>query len=184
MRHHRPHMLALLLLTAAAPLAAQAPAAAAQASPTDFRTEFLAQFDASAGKLVALAEAMPAERFDWRPSEGVASVAEAYTHIARYNYVYPRQGLGVAVPAGMDLDAMEARRAKAEVVEALRASLQHVRTAVSGMSDADLAAPARLYGRDITRWAVLFQLITHMNEHLGQEIAYARMNGVVPPWSR
>lgn len=174
---YRPALAFLLLAVAASDTVAQTPA-------TDFRTEFLAQFDASAGKLVALAEAMPAERFDWRPAEGVASVAEAYTHIARYNYLYPRQGLGVAVPAGVDLDAMEARTAKAEVVEALSASLQHVRTTVSGMSDADLDAPARLYGRDITRWAVLFQLITHMNEHLGQEIAYARMNGVVPPWSR
>ena len=52
------------------------------------------------------------------------------------------------------------------------------------MNDADLAAPTRLYGRDVASWSVLLQLVTHMNQHLGQEIAYARMNGVVPPWSR
>ncbi|HUH13501.1 MAG TPA: DinB family protein, partial [Longimicrobiales bacterium] len=168
-----------------APAAAQSAAAGGAAAPAaDFRTEFLGQFDASAAKLVALAEAMPAERFDWRPAEGVASVAEAYTHIAHYNYLYPREGLRAAVPAGVDLGVLGGLSGKVEVVDALRASLEHVRTTVSGMSDADLEAPARLYGRDITRWAVLFQLITHMNEHLGQEIAYARMNGVVPPWSR
>ena len=52
------------------------------------------------------------------------------------------------------------------------------------MSDADLAKPAELYGREVESWAVLLQLLTHMNEHLGQAIAYARMNRVVPPWSR
>ncbi len=62
--------------------------------------------------------------------------------------------------------------------------MDHVRGVVDGMSDADLAGPVELYGREVAGWAVLLQLITHMNEHLGQEIAYARMNGVVPPWSR
>ena len=62
--------------------------------------------------------------------------------------------------------------------------MDHVRSAVAGMSEADLEAPTRLYGSDVAHWGVLFQLVAHMNEHLGQSIAYARSNGVVPPWSR
>ena len=55
---------------------------------------------------------------------------------------------------------------------------------LASLSDADLEATTRLYGRDVAQWAVLLQLVAHMNEHLGQSIAYARMNGVTPPWSR
>ncbi len=61
--------------------------------------------------------------------------------------------------------------------------MDHVRAVVAGMSDGDLEAGTRLYGRDVAKWAVLLQLVAHMNEHLGQSIAYARTNGVVPPWS-
>jgi len=165
-----------LLVLCAAPVAAQS------ALP-DFRAEFRGQFEASARKLVALADAMPAEALAWRPMEGVASVAEVYMHIARYNYMYPDQNLGIDAPMAY-ADLEDEVTGKAEVVEVLTASMDHVRTVVAGMSDDDLAAGTRLYGRDVAGWAVLLQLVTHMDEHLGQSIAYARMNGVVPPWSR
>ena len=74
--------------------------------------------------------------------------------------------------------------AKADVVALLRSSREHVQQLVRGMTDEQLAAPTRLYGRDVPQWSVLLQLLAHMNEHLGQSIAYARMNGVVPPWSQ
>lgn len=163
------------------------PAAAAQAQspPPGFREEFLGQFNASAEKLVALARAMPAEKYEWRPMEGVASVAQAYMHIARYNYYYPAVALDVAAPQGMDPDSWEASVTdKDQAVAILEQSMEHVRSVADGLGDADLVRMTRLYGRDVPQWAVLLQLITHMNEHLGQEIAYARMNGVVPPWSR
>ncbi len=151
----------------------------------DFREEFSGQFEASARKLVDLAKAMPADSYSWRPMEGVATVASAYMHIARYNYMYPDMNLGVDPPAGVEYRTLEERvTEKDQVVEVLAASMDHVRKVVQGMSDADLEAPVRLYGREVAGWAVLLQLVTHMNEHLGQEIAYARMNGVVPPWSR
>ena len=173
--------IAPLLLAAAALFPATA---RAQHTP-DFRAEFKGQFEASAQKLVALAEAMPAETYSWQPMEGVATVAKAYMHIARYNYMYPHLNLGIAPPDGMDYQSLEeAVTEKEEVMRILAASMDHVRGVVDGMSDADLAAPVELYGRGVASWAVLLQLITHMNEHLGQEIAYARMNGVVPPWSR
>ncbi len=72
---------------------------------------------------------------------------------------------------------------KEEIVEIVTASMDHVRKNLEAMSASDLATPTTQYGRDVQHWAVLLQLVTHMNEHLGQSIAYARMNGVVPPWS-
>lgn len=159
--------------------------AASQPAPSGFQAQFLGQFNASARKLVALAEAFPEDRFDWRPADGVASVAEAFMHIARYNYYYPATSLGITPPVGMDYERLEGVVSeKAQVVAELRRSMDHVRTVAERMSAVDLEKQTRLYGRDVAQWAVLLQLITHMNEHLGQEIAYARMNGVVPPWSR
>ena len=178
MTMHRRIALALLVLSLA-------PAAvSAQAPPPNFRGEWLLQFDASVEKLSALAEAMPAESYTWSPGEGVMPVGQVYMHIARYNYLYPAENLGIAAPAGVDMDRMEAERSKGAVVQALRQSIAHARAAAAAMDEADLARTTRLYGRDVPSWSVLLQLLAHMNEHLGQSIAYARMNGIVPPWSR
>lgn len=160
--------------------------AQAQSAPPGFGQEFAGQFNGSARKLVALAEAMPADRYGWRPMEGVSSVAEVFMHIARYNYMYPHENLGVAPPASAAGYPRweETVTDKTQVVEILAASMDHVREVAAGMDGAALEKGTRLYGRDVAQWAVLFQLIAHMNEHLGQSIAYARMNHVAPPWSR
>jgi uncharacterized damage-inducible protein DinB len=151
-----------------------------------FAQEFAGQFGATARKLVALAGAMPPERYSWRPMEGVSSVAEVFMHIAHYNYLYPHENLGVEPPAAAAGHATweETVTEKAEVVALLEASMEHVRRVAEAMDAAEMEGRTSLYGRDVARWAVLFQLISHMNEHLGQSIAYARMNQVVPPWSR
>ena len=160
--------------------------ASAQSAPPNFLEEFEGQFGASASKLVALAEAMPAETYDWSPMEGVASVASVYMHIAHYNYMYPDLNLGIGSPMGREeYERWEEQVSdKAEVLEILSASMEHVRGVAAGMSAADLGGETSLYGRQVGQWAVLLQLVTHMNEHLGQSIAYARMNHVAPPWSR
>ena len=171
------------------PLATAVPGASsalhAQAPP-NFLAEFEGQFGASARKLVALAEAMPASTYDWSPGEGVASVARVYMHIARYNYMYPHENLSRPSPvAPAEYQRWEDEvRDKDQVVEILTASMEYVRGVAESMGAEDLDEETRLYGRRVGEWAVLLQLVTHMNEHLGQSIAYARMNGVVPPWSR
>ena len=173
-----------LALAAAVALAAGAPAAA-QSGPAAFGEEILGQFDASAEKLVALAAAMPADAYDWRPMDGVASVADVYMHIARYNYYYPADAMGIAPPGGVEYESWEGRvRDKDSVVSILAESMDHVRRVAGAMSAATWGESTRLYGRDVPKWAVMLQLVTHMNEHLGQSIAYARANEVVPPWSR
>ncbi|HSK20563.1 MAG TPA: DinB family protein [Longimicrobiales bacterium] len=177
-------MIAMLPALPASLRAQAAPAPAAAAADDAMRTELLMHFDMSMRKFIALAEAMPADKFTWSPGEGVMEVGHVFMHVARYNYAYPSQNMGVAAPAGIDLGSMEAVRAKEQVVRALEQSQTYVRDAVSSMTSADLAQMTQLYGRDVQRYAVLVQLVAHMNEHLGQSIAYARMNGIVPPWSR
>ncbi len=131
-----------------------------------------------------LSEAMPTASWDWQPDEGVFTVARVYAHVARYNYLYLHENLGVEAPEGVAWRELESLTDKTAVRNALLASIEHVRTAVSDMSEAELGRTVELYGRDVPGWAVLLQLVAHMNEHVGQAIAYARMNGVVPPWSR
>ena len=182
-------LLALAIgFTLVAPVAdAQAPAAraaGAQAAPPSSREELLRQFNTSASKFEALAAAMPADKFKWSPGPGVMPVAEVYAHVARYNYGYLLENMGVAAPQGINLDTLERMTDKAQVVALLKSSAEYVRQGVKQMPDAQLAKPTELYGRTVPQWSVLLQLVAHMNEHLGQSIAYARMNGVVPPWSR
>jgi uncharacterized damage-inducible protein DinB len=165
-------------------LAATATAAAAQSAPTDYRDEFLAHFGRSAVKMTRLSAAMPESLFTWSPGEGVMSVARVYMHIARYNYLYLDGSFGIAAPAGVDWQDFESVTDKATIVAALEASIRHVQEAAREMTEADLTRPVTLYGRQVPGWKVLFQILSHMNEHVGQSIAYARVNGIVPPWSQ
>jgi uncharacterized damage-inducible protein DinB len=156
----------------------------AQTTPPGFRGEFLHQFDESMAKAVMLAEAVPAETYPRRPLPAVTPMAEMFAHIARFNYEYPARAMGISPPAGTDLDALERVAEKPQVVALLRRSGDHVRQAVRAMPDAQLERMTTLYGRRVPQWAVLLQLLAHMDNHLGQAIAYARVSGVIPPWSR
>lgn len=170
---------ALLLML---PVLAAAAPAAGQSSSADYRDEILRHFEMSASKVSQLSKAMPAEAYDWSP-EGAFTVARVYGHIARYNYLYLEQNLRVAAPDGVDWENFESITGKESIVQVLDASIAHVRRAVENMTEADLTRPTTLYGREVPGWAVLTQLVAHMNEHVGQAISYARMNGVAPPWS-
>lgn len=174
----RSATLAGLTLLAAAPLRAQA----IPSNAVGFASEALRQFNESMGKFIALAEAVPAEKYGWSPGPGVMTVAKVYAHVARYNYLYPATSLGVAAPEGRDADATEDIADKARLVALLKQSGEHVRAVAAGLRDP--SQETTQYGRSVPQWSVLLQLVAHMNEHLGQSIAYARVNGVVPPWSR
>lgn len=154
-----------------------------QSAPTDYRDEFLAHFNRSAMKMTRLSAAMPESTYTWSPGPEVMSVARVYMHIARYNYLYLDGSFGIRAPEGVDWQNFESMTDKATVVAALEASIRHVQTAARNLTEADLTRPVTLYGRQVPGWKVLFQLLSHMNEHVGQSIAYARVNGVVPPWS-
>jgi uncharacterized damage-inducible protein DinB len=165
-------------------LAATSACRAQTAAPATVRTEFLHQFDISMGKVIALAEAVPAETYSRRVVPEVQPLGQIFAHIAQYNYEYPARAMGIDPPKGIDRDTLERVREKAQVVALLRRSADHVRTSVRQMPEAQLGQTTTLYGRRVPQWAVLVQLIAHMNDHMGQSIAYARASGVVPPWSR
>jgi uncharacterized damage-inducible protein DinB len=167
--------LALLVGVATAP---------AQSAPTDYRDEFLSHFNRSSRKLTMLSTAIPASLNTWSPGEGVMSIGRVYAHIARYNYMYLEESLDIDAPSGVDWPNFESITDKKTIVDLLAKSIEHVQAAVEHMDEERLTRSTMLYGRDVPGWAVLFQLLAHMNEHVGQSIAYARMNNIVPPWSR
>ena len=173
---------AALLLTT--PLLAGSALSAMKAQPQNgvpksgFRAEFLHDFDDVSKKIVELAEAMPASKYNWRPGPGVRSVSEVYMHIAGGNYFLAT--FAGAKPPSYDTRNLEKITEKARVVEELRKSFEYLRTVAV---QADLDKPIKMYGYDTTHRGALMTALNHLHEHLGQSIAYARMNGVVPPWS-
>lgn len=172
----------LMTLGCLGALASPARAQTAPSTAPGFVSEVMLQFNTSMEKFIALAEAMPAEKYGWSPGSGTMTVAKVYGHVARYNYLYPATSLGAKAPDGRDAGAAEDITDKGQLVARLRESRDHVRQVVAGLQDP--AQATRQYGRAVPQWSVLLQLVAHMNEHLGQSIAYARMNGIVPPWSR
>ena len=148
---------------------------------TGFRAEFLNQLDGVEKKLLDLAQTMPKEKYTWRPGEGVRSVSEAYMHVAGANFFLTRM-IGVDPPADVGRD-LEKITDKAKVLELLKQSFEHVRQAALKTPDAEMDKPVKMFGRQTTVRDVFLLLALHQHEHLGQTIAYARMNGIVPPWS-
>lgn len=147
-----------------------------------FRAEFLAGLTEVEDKLLDLAETIPAEKYNWRPVEGVRSVSEVFMHVAGGNY-FLATFVGVKPPASMPKD-IEKITDKAKVIAELQRSFDHVRNAARATRDADLERRVRMFGNDSTYRGVYITVLNHLHEHLGQSIAYARMNGIVPPWNR
>lgn len=139
-------------------------------------------------KFIALAEAFPEETYDWRPMEGVRSVREVFGLMVAEFYLFPTVW-GAAPPQGISRDwqvVMDetAALSKEEIVQALRTSLDHLMGTIEGRSARDRQARADWFGRPVTTEAAIGLAAGDMHEHLGQAIAYARSNRVVPPWSR
>lgn len=139
-------------------------------------------FDRAAEKLNALAGAIPADDYGWRPDEGVRSVSETFMHVAQANF-YLASSLGAEMPEDAP-ENMEAVTDKEQVTAWLARSLEQARKGLEMAGDADMGAEKQLFGQTMTVGDAAFILLTHNHEHLGQAIAYARSNGVVPPWSQ
>ncbi len=134
-------------------------------------------------QLIALAEAIPADKYSWRPAPGVRSVSEVFMHIALANF-----GLlsftGPKLPADMKQDTEKTVTKKEDVIEWLKRSLTAVKTARANLKPGDLARKVKIEGKTVTVDGMYLRIIIHDNEHMGQLVAYARMNGIVPPWSK
>jgi uncharacterized damage-inducible protein DinB len=135
-------------------------------------------------QLIALAEATPAEKFAWRPAAGVRSTSEVYMHIAVANFwLLSITGAKVA-PADTSMQLEKSVTAKPEVIAFLKRSLEAVKTARAAETPKDLERKVHVVDRDATVDGMYLRIIVHANEHMGQLVAYARMTGVVPPWSQ
>ncbi|MEA2698307.1 MAG: hypothetical protein QOI66_2578 [Myxococcales bacterium] len=163
--------------------------ARASAAPGGFQEDYLAQLGDVEKKLMSLEDAMPPAKMSWRPDKGVRSVSEVYLHVAFGNYGFLKSvGIDPPADAGVSADAAKwdtKTTDKAEIKKVMEKSFEHVRTSVKAIPDADLDQKIKLFGKfEMTKRAALIALIAHINEHLGQSIAYARTNKIAPPWSK
>ena len=170
-----------LVAASAAPAAADETAAAPASAGAALRADWLGNFDFTVDRIRQLAAAVPVGQYGWRPAEGVRSVGEVVGHVAVGNY-YLTSFLGAPMPEGMTMES-EKEPDPAKLRAVLDASIEHVHKVVDGLSDADLDKTVEFFGRKMSQRALLLITLGHVHEHLGQLIAYARANGVVPPWS-
>jgi len=170
----------LALAVVLAPVAvAQAAQQAAPAVEISVRAELLRQYDDAAGKIVRLAEKMPAESFGWQPMEGVRTTSRVFMHMAAGCYGLGRSA-GATIPEGINPRELEQITAKDQVVAELKKAVEFGRAAIA---NSDLDKEITFRRRPGAAREAALALAVHMHEHLGQAIAYARANKVVPPWS-
>ena len=150
-----------------------------QAQSAGIQTVFGKDAGTLSDKFTGLARIMSG-KYDWKPGQGVRSVGDVFNLIVREN------GLLASVLSGTPNTGAppEPITDPEKMQEALKTSYVNLQKAITGLSDNDLQAPVKLFGRDMTKQDALMHILEDQHEHLGQSIAYARTNGVVPPWSK
>ena len=175
-----------LMLTLVSPLAAQAP------TREGLMGDLLKDVNEVQTKVVGLAKAMPAASYDWRPGKTVRSTGETLMHIAADNYFLPAI-MGIAPPAETGINGKDYKTAAAfekrtltrdQIIAELEKSFAFLKTSMTSFPDAKLEAPLEVFGQKSTARGMWITTATHLHEHLGQLIAYARSNNVTPPWSK
>jgi uncharacterized damage-inducible protein DinB len=181
----RRHLMVFALLAIAVP-------AGSRAQTPAMTNDLIKTVNDVEQKLVGLANAMSAEQWNWRPAQGVRSVHEVLMHVAADNYFIPA-AMGVAAPAetkitGSDYPAVQAfesqKLSREATIAELKTSFEHMRKAMASFPESRMNDPLKIFGQDFTVRSFLILGTTHLHEHLGQMIAYARTNNVKPPWSR
>ena len=149
-----------------------------QAQPAGLQAAFAGDAGKLSDKFTGLARVMSG-KYDWKPGQGVRSVSDVF------NLIVEENGILAGVLAGKpDAGEKPPITDPAKMQEALKASYADLQKAISGLSDKDLQTPVKLFGRDMTKLGAVMLILNDQHEHLGQSIAYARTNGVVPPWSK
>lgn len=182
------------LVVAALALAVNARPVAGQDVPTresalEIRKRFLMDLDTLQSKFVALSEAIPAEKYSWRPAPGVRSIGEALMHVASEYYVYAPMSYGATrspvIPRGPEaFKTFESKSTKADVQKHLKEGFAYMKQQIEGLDPAAITGTKKIFGGDRTIIESSFIMSGDLHEHLGQLIAYARSNGVTPPWSK
>jgi uncharacterized damage-inducible protein DinB len=181
---------AALSLLLVSPLAAQTQTPPPTPTREGLMGDLLRDVNQVEQKVVGLAKALPASAYDWRPGKGVRSTGEVFMHIASDNYFMPVMA-GTPAPAETKItkeystaEAFEKRTMTRDAIVAeLEKSFAFLKASMNATPDAKLDVPTGS-GRNSSPRTLWISTTTHLHEHLGQLIAYARSNNVVPPWSK
>lgn len=138
----------------------------------------------SSGQVMALAKAVPADKYSWTPQAGVRSFAEVCAHIVSANYWFASK-LGAKIPDGVKMETLEKDlKSKDQIEAALKQSYETIIGAVKNLKDGDMAKKVEFpFPGEYTDMSAVLIAVGHSTEHLGQLIAYARTNGITPPWN-
>ena len=143
-------------------------------------------------KMIALARAIPADKYDWRPGAGVRSVNEVLMHVGSDNYLLPA-AMGFAADPSTGIKGDDYKTAEAyeqrkvprdSAIAQLERSFAHLNRSIMATPASRLGEKVSMFGQTFTVQQMWLMTATHLHEHLGQLIAYARMNHIVPPWSK
>ena len=163
--------------------------AVADVPPAAPAADILLSFSDSESKVIALAKAVPEDKYSWRPAPGVRSFGEVFVHIVSANQLLMKLAsapsadeLKMAIDEQSKLEKQTLP--KARIIEMLTESFATVRKSLESARPGTLAQSADFFGTPTTRRGIFVNMDVHIAEHLGQAIAYARMNGITPPWSQ
>jgi uncharacterized damage-inducible protein DinB len=154
-------------------------------SQGQFQKESAGSLSYVSGQVMQLAKAIPADKYSYTPGQGVRSVAEVCGHIISANYFFASK-LGEKIPADVKMETIEKDMKTKDVIEKeLKRSYESIANAIKNTKDASLSNKVEFpFPGEYTNMTAILIALGHSNEHLGQLIAYSRMNGVVPPWSQ
>ena len=138
----------------------------------------------AADHIMQLAQAIPAEKYSWAPQQGVRSFSGVFAHIISANYFFASK-LGAKIPENVKMETLEFDlKTKEAIAAALKQSNDVILGAIKNAKDADMAKKVEYpFPGEYTNMSSILIAVTHANEHLGQLVAYSRMNGIKPPWS-
>ena len=181
--------LGVVLAVASGAGSARAQDVPSRESALEIRKRFLIDLDTLQSKFLALAEAIPADKYAWRPSPGVRSIGEAFMHVASEYYVYAPMSYGAArspvIPRGPEaFKAFESKSTKADAQKHLKEGFAYMKQSIEGLDPAAITGVKKIFGGDRTIIESSFIMAGDLHERLGQLIAYARANNIAPPWSK
>ncbi len=153
------------------------------------KASFLHDLDTMRGKFVGLAEAFPQDKYTWRPMDGVRSVSEVLMLAAfeGYNFIPTSFGAkGADLGSREDAAKLRTLTDKAQVIEHLNKGFAHAKKELEALDPATLTAKRKIMisPNPLAVTDIALGVGGDLHEHLGQMIAYARMNHIVPPWSK
>jgi uncharacterized damage-inducible protein DinB len=181
-------LIAVFTIISAQSLLAQEEKMMSKVNQDPVLAEFMGQINFAEGRLTEMAKAIPEDKYSWRPAEGIRSTGEIFRHVTLANYGFGKMaGLVSSDESEEKPDMKKLEQAitdKEGIIQDLGKSFESMKSTVGELSSEDLNKQIQVFGMEMTIRNFVVTMLNHMHEHLGQSIAYARMNGIAPPWSK